>query len=447
VVQGGAPRLQCPGRPQRAGPLEKRPGVAATGPAAQGDDMILTTSRSRIFAGLLVLVLAAPCPTAAQQAGAAAQPAGSAGATSAVLTPEQLEQVVAPVALYPDPLLAQVLMASTYPLEIAQAARFVGDHKDLKGDQLDEALKDQNWDDSVKSLVDFPEVLALMDGKLDWTQKLGDAFLAQQKDVLDAVQRLRKRAQAEGSLKSTKEQTVAAEPAEAGQPEAITIEPANPEIVYVPSYNPAVVYGTWPYPAYPPYSPYPPGYAFSGALIFFGLGLAVGGALWGDCNWGRGDVDVRVEHYRNYSRNVNRSNVATERISRYQPGQAGDRSQWRHSPEHRQGVQYRDQATQQRFSKAANPQAVQSREAFRGYTEQGGRSASGGAGQGLGGGREAGAFQGMGSGADTRSFSNRGQASRQSMGAGGGFSGTTRPAPTAGGGGRAGGGARGGGRR
>jgi hypothetical protein len=401
--------------------------------------------QSRLLAWLLVVALAAPCPASAQPTTAqppSAQPVGSA----ALFTPEQLEQVVAPVALYPDPLLAQVLMASTYPLEIAQAARFVRDHKDLKGEQLDEALKDQNWDDSVKSLVDFPEVLALMDGKLDWTQKLGDAFLAQQRDLLDAVQRLRKRAQAEGSLQSTKEQKVTVEPAAAGQPEAIIIEPANPEIVYVPSYDPGVVYGTWPYPAYPPYSPYPPGYAFGGRLLSFGLGLAVGGALWGNCNWGRGDVDVHVEHYRDYSRNVNRSNVASQRVARYQQGQAGNRPQWSHSPEHRQGVQYRDQATQQRFNKAANPQAVQSREAYRGYAEQG-RGVSGAGGQRVGGGREAGAFQGMGSGADARSFSNRGQASRQSMGAGGGFSGASRPAPTAGGGGRAGGGARGGGRR
>jgi hypothetical protein len=292
----------------------------------------------------------------------------------------------------------------------------------------------------------------LMDGKLDWTQKLGDAFLAQQKDLLDAVQRLRKRAQAAGNLKSGKEQTVSVEPAATGQPEAITIEPADPQVIYVPSYNPSVVYGAWPYPAYPPYYPYPPGYTFGGALLSFGLGLAVGGALWGNCNWGRGNVDVHVEHYQSYSKNVNRSSVASERVSLYQQGQAGNRSQWSHSPEHRQGVQYRDQATQQRFDKAANPKAVQSREAFRGYSEQGragdaGRSVGGGGGEGLGGGREAGAFQGMGSGADARSFSNRGQTSRQSVGAGGGFSGASRPVPPAGAGGRAGGGARGGGRR
>jgi uncharacterized protein DUF3300 len=426
--------------------------------------------RSKLLAWLLVLALAAPGPTAAQQAGSATPPTGSAAAqqpgSGAAFTPEQLEQVAAPVALYPDPLLAQVLMASTYPLEIVQAARFVRDHKDLKGDQLNEALKDQNWDDSVKSLVDFPEVLALMDGKLDWTQKLGDAFLAQQKDLLDAVQRLRARAQAQGNLKSTKEQKVtveaaAATPATPGQAPAppqqvITIEPADPQVVYVPSYNPTVVYGTWPYPAYPPAYPYPPGYAFGGALLSFGLGMAVGGALWGNCNWGHGNVDVHVEHYQSYSKNVNRSNVANERVSHYQQGQAGNRSQWNHNPEHRQGAQYRDQATQQRFNKAPSPQAVQSREAYRGYGGEQGRGDVGrgdaGRSVGAGGGaRGASAYQGIGSGADARSYSNRGQTSRQSMGASGGYSGGSRPTPTAGGGGRGGGGggggARGGGRR
>ena len=403
----------------------------------------MTMKRYRLVAWLLVLALTPPYPATAQPA--TAQPSGSAAA----FTPEQLEQVAAPVALYPDPLLAQVLMASTYPLEIVQAARFVRDHKDLKGAQLDEALKDQNWDDSVKSLVAFPEVLALMDGKLDWTQKLGDAFLAQQKDLLDAVQRLRVRAQAKGNLKSTKEQTVAVEPAAAAEPQVITIEPADPQVIYVPSYDPTVVYGVWPYPAYPPYYPYPPGYVFGGAVLSFGLGLAVGWAIWGNCNWHGGNVDVHVEHYQNYSKNVNRSDAANQRISHYQQEQAGNRSQWNHDPTHRQGAQYRDQATQQRYSRAADPGAVQSRDAFRGRAEAGpGGSLGAGGTEGLGGGREASAFQGMGRGADAWSYSNRGQSSRQSMGASGGFSGWSRPTPTAGGGGRVGGGgARGGGRR
>ena len=176
------------------------------------------TRRTRLLAWLLALALASPLPATAQSATAppataapaTAQPSGTAGPA---FTSEQLEQVAAPIALYPDPLLAQVLMASTYPLEVVQAARFVKDNPKLQGDQLNEKLKDQTWDDSVKSLVSFPQALQLMDQKLEWTQKLGDAFLAQEKELLDAIQRLRARAQAEGNLKTTKEQTVTVQPA------------------------------------------------------------------------------------------------------------------------------------------------------------------------------------------------------------------------------------------
>ena len=355
--------------------------------------------------------------------------------------------MAAPVALYPDSLLAQVLMASTYPLEIVQAARFVKDNPNLKGDQLDEKLKDQTWDDSVKSLVVFPQVLALMDQKLDWVQKLGDAVLGQQKELMDAIQRLRARAQKEGNLKSTSEQTVTVAPAAAAPPagaragpaatqtvvvqqqpaQVITIEPANPQVVYVPAYNPTVVYGAWPYPAYPPAYPYPPGYAFGAAALSFGVGMAVGAAVWGNCNWGGGNVDVDVNKNANYSRNVNRTDVASQRTQRAQQGQAGNRSQWQHNPESRRGVQYRDQGTQQKYNRGSNPQATQSREEFRGRADQGrqdlsrggadsrgggsqgrdraqtsggfqGRDQTGGGGRGSSGGREAGAFQGMGGG-------------------------------------------------
>jgi hypothetical protein len=379
--------------------------------------------RSRLLACLLVLMLAAPLPTTAQPAGTTSPPPGATApppGTTAAFTPEQLEQIAAPIALYPDPLVAQVLMASTYPLEVVQAARFVKDNASLKGDQLNEKLKEQTWEDSVKSLVVFPEVLALMDQKLDWVQRLGDAFLAQQKELLEAIQRLRARAHAQGNLKSTPEQTVTVEPATAvvpvpvpgpgapGQPSpptqpaapaqlptVITIEPTNPQVVYVPSYNPTVVYGAWPYPAYPPYYPYPPGYVFGTAALSFGLGMAAG-AMWGNCNWGGGNVDVDVNNHNSFSNNVNRSNVASQRSSQYQQGQRGDRGQgsnraeWKHSPENRKGVQYRDQGTQQRYNKAGNPQATQSREAFRGRAEQGRQDLSrGGAGSGAQGGARA----------------------------------------------------------
>src|SRR5215471_19368412 len=171
--------------------------------------------------------------------------------------PEEIEQLVAPIALYPDSLVSQILIASTYPLEVVQADRWGKANKTLKGEALTKALEAQSWDPSVKSLVNFPQVLAAMSEKLDVTLKLGDAFLAQQKEVLDAIQRLRARAQAQGNLKTTQEQTVIVEqpaaPTTIGeQPAApttvIRIEPTDPQVVYVPTYNPTVVYGTWPYP-------------------------------------------------------------------------------------------------------------------------------------------------------------------------------------------------------
>ena len=174
------------------------------------------------------------------------------------LSKEKLAQLLAPIALYPDELVAQILMASTYPLEIVEADRWVQKNKKLKGDDLTKALEKEEWDPSVKSLVNFPSVLSAMSQKLDVTSKIGDAFLVQQKDVMDTIQDLRKKAQAAGNLKTTKEQTVVEEK------ETIVIKPADPQVVYVPTYNPTVVYGTWAYPAYPPYYYYPPPRCLSG---------------------------------------------------------------------------------------------------------------------------------------------------------------------------------------
>ncbi len=173
--------------------------------------------------------------------------------------------MMAPVALYPDPLLAQVLMASTYPLEVVQADRWAKSHRGLKGDALTSALAKESWDDSVKSLVQVPNVLAMMADKLDWTQKVGDAMLAQQPDVMDSIQRLRSRAKANGKLQSSSQQTVNVQTE--NQKDYIVIEPTSPTEIYVPYYQPAVVYGEWPYPAYPPlYFAPPPGYVTASAL-------------------------------------------------------------------------------------------------------------------------------------------------------------------------------------
>jgi len=165
--------------------------------------------------------------------------------------------MTAPIALYPDDLLAQMFIAATYPREVVQAQRWVAkpENAKLKGDQLTAALEPQTWDPSVKSLVPYPQVLKMTSDQLDWTQRLGDAFLAQQADVMASVQRLRLKAQEAGTLKTTEQQKVEVQPAPAGsstQQQTIIIQPAKPQVVYVPTYNPTVVYGSWPYPAYPP---------------------------------------------------------------------------------------------------------------------------------------------------------------------------------------------------
>ena len=229
----------------------------------------------------------------------AQQPAGA-----PVFKQEELDQILAPIALYPDSLVAQILMASTYPLEVVQADRFAKQNASLKGEPLTKALEAQSWDPSVKSLVNFPQVLTMMSEKLEWTQKLGDAFLAQQKPVMDTIQGLRAKAQAAGNLKTTKEQTVIVEE------KIIKIEPASPQVIYVPAYNPTVVYGAWPYPASPPYYYYPPGYVATTAAFSFMAGAAVGAAwgyAWGNNNWNSGNVDIDVDRNTNINNNINRS--------------------------------------------------------------------------------------------------------------------------------------------
>jgi len=387
---------------------------------------------------------------------------------------EELDQILAPVALYPDDLLSQVLMASTYPLEVVQAERWVKQNKSLEGDALADALEKQDWDPSIKSLVNFPDVLTMMSEKLDWTQKLGDAFLGQQEDVMDTVQKLRHKADETGNLKTTSEQKVIVEK----ETKTIIIEPANPQVVYVPTYNPTIVYGPWWYPFYPPYYWYPPGYVATAAFSF-AAGVVVGAAwgyAWGRCNWGRRDIDININRNTTINNKIDRSKYQNKVTT----GQGG-RGKWQHNPEHRKGASYRDQATAQKYNRGGSAEAVKSREAFRGRAEQGrqdlsrggadrtrqpgqlDRSASAGTRE-VGKGdrsavsrtREAGgaggkqraqqprdnAFQGVGSGKQTRDFSNRGSSSRQSMSSGGASRGGGGRSRGGGGASRGGGGGR-----
>ncbi|MGE0735516.1 MAG: DUF3300 domain-containing protein [Alphaproteobacteria bacterium] len=263
------------------------------------------------------------------------------------LNDQQLEQLLAPIALYPDALLAQVLTASTYPLEVVQANRWVKANPAAKGKVLEDAMQLQPWDPSVKALTSVPQVLAMMDQKLDWTQQLGDAFLAQQEDVMRAVQVLRERARAAGRLQTTPQQVVTTRIIE--QQTIVYIEPANPEIIYVPVYDPYVIYGPWPYPAYPPYYWYPPGYVARN-VISFGLGLFVGSIIWGEFDWRDRRVIINVDRYNRYNRT---------RI---------DSPIWRHDPVHRRAVPYRDPVVRQRFDRTALPNVDQRRD-FRGRVE------------------------------------------------------------------------------
>jgi hypothetical protein len=236
--------------------------------------------------------------------------------------PGQLEQLVAPIALYPDSLLSQVLMASTYPLEVVEAARWRQAHPDLHGAALEEAVQQEDWDPSVKSLVAFPTVLDMMNDHLRWTSDLGDAFLSQQTAVMDKVQEMRYRAQSAGNLQSTPQQNVIV--AETAPRTIIRIEPAQPDVIYVPTYNPQVVYGAWAYPAYTPFYWSPPGYIAAGAIFGFASGIFVGHALWGGYDWRRHSVNVvNVTNYNRFSRT----------------SWAG--GPWRHDPGHRGAVGYR----------------------------------------------------------------------------------------------------------
>ncbi len=247
-------------------------------------------------------------------ASAQTPPASSEPAPAQTFDAAQLDALLAPIALYPDQLLTQLLIAVTFPLQVVEASRWLEDpaHKSLTGQALTDALKPLPWDPSVKSLVPFPQVIAQLNAKLDWMQQLGFAVVQQQKNVLDAVQRLRRQAQAQKHLESTPQQVVRTAPQPSGPP-AIVIEPAQPNVVYVPTYNPAVVYGAWPYPSYPPVAlPPPPGYAVGTALVSglaFGAGVAITAGLWGwaSPNWGRGNVNVNVNRYNNI--NVNRQQI------------------------------------------------------------------------------------------------------------------------------------------
>ncbi len=389
---------------------------------------------------------------------------------------EQLDSLVAPIALYPDPLLAQALAASTYPLEIIQLQQWLERNKNLKDKALADAASKQPWDASIQALAALPDVVKRLADDIQWTTDLGNAFLAQQSDVMDAVQRMRKKAQDKGNLKSTEQQKVETRVIE--NKSVIIVEQANPQVVYVPSYDPVVVYG----PAFYPYPPiyYPPaGYYAGGLAIAFGVGIAMG-AFWGGgwgwgCGWGGNDININRNNNFNRNTNVgggNRNNIGGGNRPSNQPARGngnrastqpvrgtGDRGGnsdgWQHKPEHRGGAPYRDRETANRFGGTTRGDSLSNRQASArqqvgrqggnlasnraGGSGMGSRGGGGGLGNGAGGGgadrigsrnlsRSGGgnrdAFGGGSrgySGSNARGSSNRGASSMGSRG-GGGFS-------------------------
>lgn len=336
---------------------------------------------------------------------------------------DQLDSLVAPIALYPDPLLAQVLVASTYPLEIMQLQQFLAKHKDLKDQALSDAVMKQNWDPSIQSMAALPDVVKRLGDDIQWTTDLGNAFLAQESDVMDAVQRMRAKAKGTGNLKSNEQMKV--ETKTVDNKSVVVIEQTNPQVVYVPSYNPTVVYGPPVYPYPPVYYP-PPGYYAAGAAISFGVGMALGAAWgggWGyNSGWGSNN-NITINNNNNYVRNTNaiRQNVNA--------GNRTGNNNWQHNPQHRGGAPYANKATATKYGGTARGDSIASRQA-NARQNQGQR---GGA-DGVGGNRA-----GNGPGAASRGAGGSNLGANRSGGAGGGDRVGNRSVPSSSGAGTRGG--------
>ena len=309
-----------------------------------------------------------------------ASPQASAPAEAAPKIPDdQLDSLVAPIALYPDPLLAQVLAASTYPLEIIQLQQWLEKNKNLKDKALVDAVAKQPWDPSVQAMAALPDVVKRLADDIQWTTDLGNAFLAQQSDVMEAVQRMRSKAKDTGNLKSNEQMKVETKVIE-NKP-VIIVEQSSPEVVYVPSYNPTVVYGAPAYP-YPPISYPPPGYYAAGMALSFGVGVAMGAAWGGGWGWGSswgGNNDVTINNNNNFNRNANVN--GGNRTNNIGSGNRGGSSNWQHNPQHRGGAPYSNRATAGKYSGTARGDSMSNRQANARQRQQSGVSnrASGGA--------------------------------------------------------------------
>jgi hypothetical protein len=399
----------------------------------------------RSVTAIICAVIILPCNVAlwAMQQKPPANTA-SPGGQDSKLSNDQLDSLVAPIALYPDPLLAQTLVACTYPLEIVQLQQWLGQNKKLKGKELTAAVEKQSWDPSIQAMATFPDLVKQLSENIKWTDELGNAFLAQQNDVMEAVQRMRAKAVEKGALKSNEQQKVETKVVESKT--VVVVQPASTEVVYVPSYSPAVVWGA-------PYYPYPvmayPAYPAGAALLGFGVGVAMG-AAWGGGGWGwnagwGGNNDI----------NINRNNTFVNNSNRAGNRYGGANGSWQHNPQHRGGAPYANRSTANRYGGAARGDAMGQRQnAARQNQRQAGtssfRSGNGGAnagGQGL----NRGAGGGGGERIGNRQVSSGGSGSRSSSAfSGGGSSRSSAGASSSRGAssmGRGGGGRGGGGRR
>jgi hypothetical protein len=345
----------------------------------------------------------------AQQSGAPAEPA------AAKIPAEQIDSLVAPIALYPDPMLSQTLVASTYPLEVIQLQQWLEKNPGLKDKALADAVAKQGWDPSIQAMAALPTVVKQMADNLKWTTDLGNAFLAQQSDVMDAVQRMRKKAQDAGHLKTTEQQKVETKVVE--NKTVVVVEQAKTEVVYVPSYNPTVVYGPPVYP-YPPIAYPPPGYYAAGMAISFGVGVAMG-AMWSGgwgygCGWGHNDIDINVNNNFNRNTNVNRGGNTINRGGNT-TNVGGNK--WQHNPQHRGGAPYSDRATANRYGGTARGDSMESRRAAATNRQTGGARA-GTMDRSAGGSPRAGTMDRSGGGSQRAGTMDRSAANRDSSGRG-----------------------------
>ena len=322
-----------------------------------------TAKNSTAILCSVLLLQVSIVPAAQTQGQAAASPQQEA----AVKIPaDQLDSLIAPIALYPDPMLAQVLAASTYPLELVQLQQWLAKNKTLKDKALVDAVQKQPWDSSVQAMAALPDVVKRLADDIQWTTDLGNAFLAQQSDVMDAVQRMRKKAQDSGNLKSNEQQKVETKVVESKQ--VVIIEQANPEVIYVPSYNPTVVYGPPVYPYPPIYYP-PPGYYAAGVAISFGIGLAMG-AAWGGgwgwgCGWG-GNNNITINNNNNFNRNsnINGGNRVSNQPARGNGNRGGGAgNSWQHNPQHRGGTPYGNRDTARKYGGTTRGDSTANRQA------------------------------------------------------------------------------------